>query len=228
MLPSTFLGLLLLLWLVTPGFLFNLLAARRRILRPASTFEEITRVVLASVLFSTLAGLLVAVGLALIPRRGFHLGRAINSGPPYLRQHYLWVAGLLAAQVVVACLLALLANWILKWQMRRSTGRSAPRLKAESAWTPLLSAAPEGTSAHVWLKLRGGVELRGKVVAFGHEIDVADRELVLGTPLEMRSGAQEKPHELLWQHLVVEGGDIESLAVKYVRDTPAPTGAAGG
>jgi hypothetical protein len=161
--------------------------------------------VLASVLFSTLAGLLVAMGLALIPRRGFHLGHALNSGPPYLRQHYLWVTGLLAAQVVVACLLALLANRILKWQMRRSTGRPAPRLKAESAWTPLLSAAPEGTSAHVWLKLRGGVELRGKVVAFGHEIDVADRELVLGKPLEMRSGAQEKPHELLWQHVVVEG-----------------------
>jgi hypothetical protein len=163
MLPSTFLGLLLFLWLVTPGFLFNLLAARRRTLRPASTFEEITRVVLASVLFSTLAGLLVAVGLALIPRRGFRLGHALNSGPPYLRQHYLWVAGLLAAQVVVACLLALLANRILKWQLERSTGRPAPRLKAESAWTPLLSGAPKGTSAHVWLKLRDGVELRGKV-----------------------------------------------------------------
>ena len=59
MLPSTFLGLLLFLWLITPGFLYNLLAARRRIVQPASTFQEITRVVLASALFSGVAGALV-------------------------------------------------------------------------------------------------------------------------------------------------------------------------
>jgi hypothetical protein len=222
MLPSTFLGLLLFLWLVTPGFLFNLLVANRRALRPASTFEEITRVVLASVLFSTLAGLLVAAGLALIPRRGFRLGQALNSGLPYLRQHYLWVAGLLAAQVVVACLLAWAANGILRCRMARSDGRPAPRLKAESAWTSLLRAAPAGTSTHVWLRLTSGVELRGRVVGFGHEVDVEDRELILGPPLEMRGDHRDKLQKLEWQHLVVQGGDIESLAVKYMRDTPAP------
>jgi hypothetical protein len=85
--------------------------------------------------------------------------------------------------------------------MARSTGRPAPRLETETAWTGLLRAAPAGTSAHVWLKLNSGVQLRGRVTGFGHEVDVEDRELILGPPLEMRGDYRDKLQELEWQHL---------------------------
>jgi hypothetical protein len=221
MLPSTFLGLLLFLWLITPGFLYNLLAARRRIVQPASTFQEITRVVLASALFSGVAGAIVLGGEWLIFRGGFQLARAVDGGALYLRQHYLWVAGLLTTQVVLACLMAWGADGIFKWHTRHSTGRAAPRLKAESAWTPILSA-PKAAHAYVWLRLKSGIELIGSVEAFGHEIAVADRELVLTAPIKIKEAGGEVA-DVPWQHLVIGGGDIESLAVKYVRDTPAPT-----
>jgi hypothetical protein len=227
MLPSTFLGLLLFLWLITPGFLYNLLAARRRIVQPASTFQEITRVVLASALFFGVAGALVLGVEGLIFRGGFQLARAVNGGALYLRQHYLWVAGLLTTQVVLACLMAWGADGIFKWHTRHSTGRAAPRLKAESAWTPLLSTAPNAAHAYVWLRLKSGIELIGRVEGFGHEIAVADRELVLAAPIKMKE-AGGKVADVPWQYLAVDGGDIESLAVKYVGDTPAPTSAAGG
>jgi hypothetical protein len=219
MLPSTFLGLLLFLWLITPGFLYNLLAARRRVLQPVSTFQEITRVVLASALFSGLAGAAVLRGEALIFRGGFQLAGAVDGGLRYLRQHYLWAVGLLMAQVVLACLLAWGADGIFRL-LRRWKGRPAPRLKAESIWTPLLSAAPKASHVYVWLRLKSGIEFIGKVEAFGHEIAVADRELLLTAPIKMKKAGGEAA-DVTWQYLVVGGGDVESLAVRYVGEIAA-------
>lgn len=63
MIPSSLWGLVLLVWLVTPGFLSNALAARRRPQVKESGFVEASRIMLASVVFSTIGG--VAAGLLL-------------------------------------------------------------------------------------------------------------------------------------------------------------------
>lgn len=219
MLPSTFLGLLLFLLLVTPGFLYNAMAARRRVLQDESTFMEISRVVLASVGFSTVSVAILLAVHAGRPHPELDLGRLATVGELYVRQKAGVLITYAAIELALACLIATGANWLIPWVVRKITGRKPPRLKAESAWTPLIHACPVDASPHAWVRLRSGLEVRGKIQAYGHEIDVSDRELVLGPPLEVRYPNQ--PSELpQWQYFVIQGSDIESLAVKYVANKP--------
>ena len=217
--PNTLLGFLLFLWLVTPGFFFSWLAARRRALQATSTFQEVSSVVLASAAFSTVAAALVLGCVAALDTSTFDVESAITEGASYLRQKWTVVIGAAVAHLVLACLLAWGADAYLKKLQEDAAGRPAPKLKAESSWTPPLGLVQPGTSRHVWLRLRSGVELRGRVKGFGHEIDLADRELILTMPLEYRT-ADGRLHQLRWQYLIVQGADIEILAVKYIRDSP--------
>ncbi len=83
---------------------------------------------------------------------------------------------------------------------------------------PASGAHPAGASTHVWLRLGSGTEFRGKVLGFGHDIDVDERELVLGYPIEVRYPKQRWQSLGVWRQLVVQGGDIEFLAVAHFAD----------
>lgn len=214
--PNTLLGLLMFLWLVSPGFLFTLLAGRRRAAAKESAFQETARVVLASVAFSSLGA-----AVAVLVLSGTHVdvdpGRLIGEGRPYLGQHYRAVGAFLGLQIVIACGLAGLANLIEIGRVSRATEQAPPRLTQESAWDRPLGRFPTGSRPQVWLRLTSGIELRGIVAAFGHEIDVQERELVLRDPIEIRypEKAMLPVHE---QRVVVQGADIEFLAVQYIEE----------
>lgn len=221
--PSTFVGLLLFLWLVTPGFVFNWAANRRRALHTETTFHEVSRVVLASAAFSTVTGLLVALigaGIGLVrPTLGIDLGRVLTTDQPYLRDNLGVAIAYLLLQVVAACGLALGADWAIRKRITKRQG-TPPKLRAESAWTAPFGSRPAGASAHAWVRLKSGLELRGKVAAIGHDIPIADRELVLTMPLHIRPPGGHM-QELQWQTVIVQGPDIDALAVKYQRDVPS-------
>lgn len=217
--PSTFAGLLLFLLVVAPGFLFSLLAARRRAAAKVSVFEETARVVLASVVFSSLAAAAASL-IFTTTNVSVDLGRLIGQGRPYLSEHYRAIGAFLGLQLALACVLALLANLLEISRIRRRTDHAPPRLTQESAWDRPLGRLPAGSRAQVWLRLASGIELTGAVAAFGHEIDVQERELVLKDPIEIRY--PEKPlQSVAHQRLVVQGSDIEFLAVQYVEDDHA-------
>lgn len=216
MLPSTFVGLLLFLWLITPGFVFNTLAARRRTLETETTLQEASRIILASVLFSTMAGVILVVLNAWVvgPARGVDLDLLINSGAVYVRHKPVALAIYLAFQVLLACGLAWVGDWWIRRAITKRTGKPPPRLHVQSAWTRPLAIQPQDAEAHAWVRMKSGVEFTGKLDGIGHEIDLTDRELVLISPLLMRTpGGQTQ--KLLWQWLIVQGPDIDSLAVRY-------------
>lgn len=217
MLPSTFVGVLLFLWLVTPGFLFGVLADRRRADAAASAFHETAQVVVASVLFSGLGAALAALAVAVSPAR-LSLRGLILDGRVYLGQHAGSAGLFLAVQIVVACLLAWAADKLQRHLVKKETGQPAPELRTQSAWDPLLGARPAKASTHVWLRLTSGTEFRGKVLGFGHEIDVDERELILVSPIEVRYPSQQWQSLGIWRHLVVQGGDIEFVAVAHHAD----------
>lgn len=214
--PSTLAGLLLFLWVVTPGFLFSLLAGRRRAAAKTSVFQETARVVLASVAFSSLAAAAASI-VVTRARESVDLGRLIGEGRPYLSQHYQTVGAFLGLQLAVACSLAVLVNLFEIWRIRGATDQAPPRLTQESAWDRPLGRLPAGSRAQVWLRLPSGIELTGAVAAFGHEIDVRERELVLKDPIEIRY--PDKPVQpVAHQRVIVQGADVEFLAVQYVED----------
>lgn len=212
--PNTFLGLLLFLWLVAPGFLFTLLVARRRAAAKQSTFQETGRVILASIALSSVSAAISALVLSLL-RVHVDLGRLIGDGRPYLAQHYRGLGAFLGLQLVIACALAVLVDRIEVGLIQRATGGAPPRLLEESAWNRPLGRYPAGSQPLVWLRLKNGLEFRGILAAFGHEIDLAHRELVLRDPIEIRYPGQQL-RKIEDQLLVVQGADIEFLAVRYI------------
>lgn len=218
MLPSTFVGLLLFLWLVTPGFLFGVLAGRRRAAAEPSAFHEIAKVVVASVVFSGLGAAVAAVVVSVSPAQ-LSLRGLILDGQTYLGQHAGSAGLFLAVQIVVACLLAWGTDGVLRRLVTSRTGQPPPRLQTVSAWDPLLGARPAGASTHVWLRLASGTEFRGKVGGFGHEIEVGERELVLVWPIEVRYPSQPWQSLSVWRQVVIQGGDVEFLAVSYPADS---------
>lgn len=223
--PTTFVALLLFLWLVTPGFLFSLLAARRRATAAKSAFHETAQTAVASVVFSTLGAVVAAAVVALSPAN-VDVARLIVESRSYLGAHSGSVGLFVAVQIVSACLLAWAGDGLVRWRVKAKTGLELPRLHTVSAWDRPLGVRPKGTSTHAWLRLRSGIEFRGKVGGFGHEIDVADRELVLVPPIEVRYPPQHWQSLPGWQRLVLQGGDIEFLAATYPQDHEQDKGTA--
>lgn len=220
--PSTFVGLLLFLWLITPGFVFNWLACRRRAQAVETTFQEASRVVLASAVFSTAAGLLV-VGVDLLlglVGHGLDLGRVITADKPYLRTKVGALGAILLLQIALACGLAWLADRVIRKRFTKLEDRPPPQLRAESAWTEPLSKRLPGASVRAWVRLKSGLELHGKVASVTHDIPIADRELVLTMPLHILR-PDGSSQELEWEWVVVQGPDIEALAIRYERNEDA-------
>jgi len=181
--------------------------------------------VLASAGFSTLAGLLVVVLDALLGRAGLgaDLGRVLTADQQYLRDNVGVVVGYLLLQTGAACGLALATDGAIGKHATKKKGTPPPKLRAESAWTRPFGFKPAGASARAWVRLKSGVELRGKVAAVGHDLPIADRELVLTMPLHIRPPGG-RLQELEWQWLIVQGSEIDALAIKYERDVPATPG----
>jgi len=221
--PSTFLGLLLFVWLVTPGFVFNYLAARRRPAQAESPFQDASRVVLASVLFSSMAMLVVlGVNEAVGSPSALDLRRVVSGDTAYLRDKYVLLAMALILQVLGACGLAWLGDVIVKAVIAKLSMQAPPTLRSESAWTKPLDLKPAGATTRVWVRLKSGVDLIGTVAAFDHAIDLVDRELVLTTPLQIQTRDGQLTL-LQWQFIIVQGPDIEMLGVKYVTTDPPST-----
>lgn len=218
--PNTFIGLLLFVWLITPGFLFSWKAAKRRALHTETVLQEVSRIVLASVLFSTLAGLIVITVDLAVGRRGTVLSRAVAADPEVWRTEAATLLGYLLLQVLLACGLALLADRLIRWRVTKKRGTPPPQLRSESSWTEALGQRPVNAAPHAYLRLKSGVELQGKVAAFTHDLVVDDRELVLTAPLWIRP-PDGSLQELRWGTVIIRGPDIDCLAVRYQRETPA-------
>ena len=210
MVPSSWLTVVLFLLLVSPGLLFDLLAARRRTGPAESAFHETSRIVLASLGFTAVAlAVLVVVGLlapGLLPEpKGL-----LDPSGAYPVDHWPAVLGAVAAEAAVAHGAAVLVHWLL-------AGRRKGSIRTISAWTAVFRKhRPDGHQAYVRLRLSGGIVYTGTMLGFTSDLPLADRELVLGPPLYSKTG--DKPLGPLppdYQRVVIRGALIETMAVEY-------------
>src|SRR6266567_9163130 len=88
MVPSTWLTLLLFLFVVSPGILFDLLGAQRHVRAAESTFREIGRVVLGSIGFTSLAIALLLLVRLVVPAAMPDPRSLITGGTDYFAAHY--------------------------------------------------------------------------------------------------------------------------------------------
>jgi Family of unknown function (DUF6338) len=88
MVPGSWLAVLLFLLLVAPGLLFDLLSQRRRAGSPESGFREVSRVVLASLAFSSIAFAVLVIVRTVHPAWMPDPRRMLEPKASYGRDHY--------------------------------------------------------------------------------------------------------------------------------------------
>lgn len=214
MVPEGSVGLIMFLAFIAPGALFELLVATGRP-RPAdTTFREINRVVLVSVLASALA-----VGLALMPRLvepGWleALVDSVRTGGDYWRDHLAEVAAGGGLVLFLAFLIAGLLG--LAW-VRGGPGGSNYE---ESQWYLVFRRiCPEGARPYVIAVSSSGERHYGNVIAYSQDVsDPAVRDITLGEPLHWQSSVESPRRPLRGVKRVVLSGDQASkLYVTYVK-----------
>lgn len=215
--PNTFLGLVLFVICLAPGFAYA--ATRNRILpeRTSTPFRETTRVVLASLVFDGVVLAMFAVLRVVAPRATPDVGELVQQGWSYVRGDYgmvfLWFCLLVVAAVGLAVAAA-----------RLLPGGPGPVL-IESSWWLLFRRYPDqigAKSVHVGCELVDGSYLSGTLQHFAHQDDESgDRELALGAPLQYRAQTMNAAQPLPGHQFVsVSARQIKFVTVTYLDHLP--------
>lgn len=215
MIPTSWLSVLFYLLLVAPGLLYDLLATRRRPLANESTFREISRIILASLIFSIVSfSLLLTVGSFI---KGWlpDITQLLFHPSVYLPGHYFIAVRALITEGIIAFALVGGLHLAQLW-------RTDVRLRPVSTWTRVLrQELPRGCVPYVEVRLDNGMTYIGRVGHFTADLDSAERELVLVPYLYIQAPGgvlTDMPHE--WQRLIISGDQIQSMTVQY---RPVPT-----
>lgn len=231
--PTSFVGLLIFIGFLTPGFLY---AGQRRALVPQaerSPLMETAAVVSVSLATNALVIALFGVVRWLLPGRTPDVGALLRSGADYAVDHLPYVLGWATVLLVGSCAIAVGAARIDSYvpkdnvrgrvltRLQRGKGRLGavlpPVIIESSAWCETLRACP-GNYVHAGLELAGGCYVSGRVVWFSTGLEeTGDRELVLGPPLKMRTA--EGVIEPAVERVVVSAREIRRMDVDQVRDT---------
>lgn len=218
--PTSWPSVLLFIALVAPGLLFDQLSERRLVRAKESAFREVSRIVVASLVFSGTAIVVTILAHALQSRwfqsRWFlDLAPAIRGGWGYVNEHLGQATTTLVLGICIAMLLAAITNWLM--------GNGAPKLQQQSAWSLVLKpkGLPAGWAPYAHVTLNDGSLARGKVTYFSPDHDLENRELVLQSPIQTRAaGAIPGASLKLQPHLgavVVAGKNISRLDIEYVQ-----------
>ncbi len=222
MIPSTTAAVVGFLFFVAPGLVWELQQERQRPPRDGSTFREVSRVALASVIFTSsatvlLAGLRALFGVLLDP------GAWLRTGDHYLQREYRIIAVTAVAEVSLACGLAYATSR--PW-------RTATQRPEGVLWI-LLNTTVTGTRRRVSVRLDDGMVYTGNF----SRLDDGPRDegfLELQPPLVGTKGGGEAREVEFYQRLAVPLANVRDVFVEWKRlpadespgalpDGPAPT-----
>jgi hypothetical protein len=211
--PTTWLGVLLFFLLVAPGFLFDLLSDKRRVMSAESTFREISRSILASTIFSSISvALFTLIGMEatrVVP--DFH--SLLEQPNEYISKHYRLLIFDLILELILACGSAWIWHRILFW---RAGGKAIYQI---STWRQVFRRdAPEDHYAYVRIRMDDDTVYMGTVEHYTPDLEIADREIVLSFPIMSKTGTNppsEVPRN--WQRVIIKGASIKVISVEYRR-----------
>lgn len=229
--PTSSLGVLIFILAVAPGFYFELVRGRHYTRTKESAFYEASRAVVASVLIGVFAGLIAFLVwfTALSPEDPPDITALLKRDPQYVGAHTRQLAVSLAVYLVSSFLLVHLwikLHGLLDVVKAKFQWFSGSVTSSHSLWTEVLqSRAPKGHLSVVRVRMKSGEIWIGPVLGFSTEHELADRELVLHTPI--LHGESAKPKAITRTTLravVLKGPEIEMIAVEaYALDETQPT-----
>jgi hypothetical protein len=209
--PTTLIGLCILVVLLGPGFCYVAAIERRFTARKQSAFRETVQIAAASVFLNL---------LVLLPFWIIHTNW--SAGTPnvdaivvtphsYWVHHYRLVSSWALILVVAACLLGFLAGSLVR------AGKSVNA----SAWVQMFQANPKDEK---WIgaELVDGSYIAGQLFSYSMDPEETnDRELVLRAP-EYRGPDQEKMRPLESGLTTISAGQIRFVSVSYNPAAPPP------
>jgi hypothetical protein len=214
--PQTLGSVLALLLLVGPGFAFTLVREHYRPSGEQSVFREISEATLIGLVLSGVTvsalGTIGSVWDRILPDPEAW----ILEGSKYAAAHLPQIVWFLAAWAVLAVGAGAVTGWL---RYHRRPARILPRT---NSWFELFrgKAAPSGASPMLRVRLATGIEYVGMLKFYDVEAPLADRSLVLGPPLQFRTGVQAElrplPDEGAWARVLLPAPAIESVWVRFV------------
>jgi hypothetical protein len=225
-LPTSLVGVIIFVTLLTPGFVYVLRSERRAPERQLSAFRE--TIILGFVSFAAdIAALAIFTPIRILaPGSTPDIGALIRDPSIYFPRHYalvaLWGLGLL----ILACLLAYVcaSPAVLEWLRRfPALGKAVPErpyLPYVSGWDRLLARRP-GTGVYVECLLEDGSYVAGWIYTYSRlASETGDRELTLKGPLRYRPPRKAEAQELPGVGAVsISSRRLTALFVSYVTET---------
>ncbi|SCL43080.1 DUF6338 family protein [Micromonospora aurantiaca (nom. illeg.)] len=231
MIPTSAIGLVLFVTLLSPGLAYVLRHEQVVPAQSLSAFRETLRVVFMSVVCLTATGLLFAVLRFFLPRHTPNVRGLIRDPNDFAREHHVqlawWALGLLAFATLLGALaadpraVAALQRAKAKKWYKRLTGYSQTTILDVSAWYRTIELHRHDAEALVvGAQLDSGAYVQGDLFTYS----VASREdehrdLVLTAPIELRT-ADGVTHTLDVKYSVISARHIVRLDVTPVQPEP--------
>jgi hypothetical protein len=213
LIPSTVGAFIAFLGLVAPGLVFQMARESRRPSHAETTFRELSRVALTSLIFTLASLALLACWRLAWPGQLIDVRAWLTRGQAYLSNHLVVVSFTLVLEVALACLLAFVAAEVLS---RSSRAHISPY----GIWYKVLrDERPNGTKAWLALHLTDGTELTGLLRHYTEGEVLERQEIAIGGPHMMRLTPDGKLSNIgeNFDTAVVRGDQILYMVVRYQR-----------
>lgn len=228
MIPSTPVGVALLLTLIAPGLAYVLRRERSVPTGPRTGFREALQVIFVSVVSLTSIGLLAALVRVIAPDHTLNVRGLVRDPGPFARDHYVQLAWWSLALLVAATLLA----WLMadprvvrklrdlsRWnRITWVTGASNEDITEVSAWWRIFEELkPAGTGLTcVGVLKDDGSYIQGSLVSYSSGgLDNDKRELIITSPLVyVTADGVQRP--LMAQMVLIAGRNISRLDVTHL------------
>lgn len=214
--PASGLGVLVFLVAVAPGFCYEILRQRRFTRAKESALFEISRILVASVVIGLIAGSgAFGAWVWAAPNEPPNVAALLRHDLQYIGDHVALVVGSLVTYLGASAAIAHVANAFHK----RGAG---DLITAHSLWHEVFrNRVPPGRKPVARVTLKSGAVWMGKVAKYSAEHELADRELVLFTPIYLGTVSTGKLGLTHHDSVVLRGAEIESFSVDYPEADPS-------
>jgi len=202
--PTTLIGVALLIVLLGPGFCYVAATERKFTARKQSAFRETVQIASASIILNVVVVIPFWIARTVAPHATPNVGSLVASPHAYWVDHYRLVTGWAFVLFIVACAIGFVAGTL---------ARPAKAVKS-SAWVGIFETYPT-YEKWVGLELTDGAFIRGQLHSYSLDPEETDdRELVLRAP-EYRADGDEQFSSLGTGLTAVSAGEIRFLSVSY-------------
>lgn len=220
MLPTSIVGLALLIFSLTPGFVFIQRREQFHAGRKYSALRETSMVVVTSLVADVFALLAFGFASRWIDGSRTAVNALFNEGTGWVKHNYRSTLVCGSAILAVACLIGFIAASPFAWIPGMNTGWGTrwrgTRQRVSSAWTVAFSTNNlKGSPVVVGVELQNGTHLRGVLDHWSTDLDDhSDRSFLLTRPLAIRVSDKFVPLEA--HYLEVSASQLRYMTATYV------------